>query len=165
MGDPESQISTTTPTPKPPQNGYTLPLWRKNIILFVVSWMTLAVTFSSTSLLPATPEIAAEFHTTPETLNVTNAGVLLAMGFSTLIWGPLNHVIGRRNSFNIAILILCACSAGTAAAVNMQMFTAFRVLGGLTGTSFMVSGQTILADIFEPVGFLSCLAGFCLVGC
>ncbi|PLB50373.1 putative MFS transporter [Aspergillus steynii IBT 23096] len=149
MGDPESQ--TTTTAIKSPQNGYELPFWRKSIILFVVSWMTLAVTFSSTSLLPATPEIAAEFHTTSETLNITNAGVLLAMGFSSLIWGPLNHLIGRRMSFNIAILFLCACSAGTAAAVDMKMFTAFRVLGGLTGTSFMVSGQTILADIFEPV--------------
>ena len=36
----------------------------------------------------------------------------------------------------------------------MGMFTAFRVLGGFTGTSFMVSGQTVLADIFEPVCFV-----------
>ncbi|RAK96571.1 putative MFS transporter [Aspergillus ibericus CBS 121593] len=132
-------------------NGYDLPFWRKSIILFVVSWMTLAVTFNSTSLLPATPEIATQFDTTQEILNVTNAGVLLAMGFSSLIWGPMGQLIGRRMAYNIAILVLCGCSAGTAAATNMQMFTAFRILGGLTGTSFMVMGQTILADIFEPV--------------
>ncbi|KAF5866674.1 hypothetical protein ETB97_010769 [Aspergillus alliaceus] len=134
--------------------GYDLPIWRKCIILFVVSWMTLAVTFSSTSLLPATPEIAEEFNTTTETLNITNAGVLLAMGFSSLIWGPMNNLIGRRISYNLAILMLCACSAATGSAVDLKMFTAFRVLGGLTGTSFMVSGQTILADIFEPVNSL-----------
>ncbi|KAK1138933.1 hypothetical protein N8T08_001673 [Aspergillus melleus] len=165
MGDPESQTTIITATflQKHPQDGYSLPQWRKNIILFVVSWMTLAVTFSSTSLLPATPEIASEFHTTPETLNVTNAGVLLAMGFSSLIWGPLNHLIGRRTSFNIAILVLCGCSVGTAASVDMKMFTAFRVLGGLTGTSFMVSGQTILADIFEPV-VRGTAVGFFMVG-
>ncbi|PWY79509.1 synaptic vesicle transporter [Aspergillus sclerotioniger CBS 115572] len=132
-------------------NGYDLPFWRKSIILFIVSWMTLAVTFNSTSLLPATPEIATQFDTTEEILNVTNAGVLLAMGFSSLIWGPMGQLIGRRMAYNIAILVLCGCSAGTAAATNMQMFTAFRILGGLTGTSFMVMGQTILADIFEPV--------------
>lgn len=135
------------------EKGYGLPLWRKCIILFVVSWMTLAVTFSSTSLLPATPEIAEEFNTTTETLNITNAGVLLAMGFSSLIWGPLNNLIRRRLSYNIAIFMLCVCSAATGAAVDLKMFTAFRVLSGLTGTSFMVSGQTILADIFEPVLF------------
>ncbi|KAL2817367.1 major facilitator superfamily domain-containing protein [Aspergillus granulosus] len=137
------------PTSQPP--GYALPQWRKAIILFTVSWMTLAVTFSSTSLLPATPEIATEFHTTPEILNIMNAGVLLAMGFSTLIWGPLRVLLGRRLSYNLAVGMLVICSVGTGAAQNMAMFTAFRILGGLTGTSFMVMGQTVLADIFEPV--------------
>lgn len=132
-------------------NAYGIPTWRKCLILFIVSWMTLAVTFSSTSLLPATPEIATEFSTTSEILNVTNAGVLIAMGFSSFIWGPITNLFGRRNAYNAAILVLCACSAGTAAAINLHMFIAMRILGGFTGTFFMVAGQTILADIFEPV--------------
>ncbi|CAI7612426.1 unnamed protein product [Penicillium glandicola] len=131
-------------------NAYGIPTWRKCLILFVVSWMTLAVTFSSTSLLPATPEIATEFSTTSEILNVTNAGVLIAMGFSSFIWGPITDLFGRRNAYNAAILVLCACSAGTAAAINLHMFIAMRILGGFTGTFFMVAGQTIIADIFEP---------------
>lgn len=141
------------------QKGYDFPTWRKFIILFVVSWMTLAVTFSSTSLLPATPEIAEEFSTTPEILNVTNAGVLIAMGLSTFLWGPIGNLIGRRNAYNIAIFVLCGCSAGTAAAINMRMFTTMRILSGFTGTIFMVSGQTIIADIFEPVCHF-CMRGF-----
>lgn len=136
-----------------PSNAYGIPTWRKCLILFVVSWMTLAVTFSSTSLLPATPEIATEFFTTSEMLNVTNAGVLIAMGFSSFIWNPITNLFGRRNAYNAAILVLCACSAGTAAAINLHMFIAMRILGGFTGTFFMVAGQTILADIFEPVGY------------
>ncbi|KXG51070.1 Major facilitator superfamily domain, general substrate transporter [Penicillium griseofulvum] len=131
-------------------NAYGIPTWHKCLILFIVSWMTLAVTFSSTSLLPAIPEIATEFSTTSEILNVTNAGVLIAMGFSSFIWGPVTHLFGRRNAYNAAILVLCACSAGTAAAINLHMFIAMRILGGFTGTFFMVAGQTILADIFEP---------------
>ncbi|KAL4799990.1 major facilitator superfamily domain-containing protein [Aspergillus venezuelensis] len=141
---------TKTQTATSYHPGFSLPKWRKSIILFVVSWMTLAVTFSSTSLLPATPEIAVEFDTTSETLNITNAGVLLAMGFSSLLWGPLTILLGRRVSYNIAVAVLVGCSIGTAASNSMGMFTAFRVLGGWTGTSFMVSGQTVLADIFEP---------------
>ncbi|PWY82172.1 synaptic vesicle transporter [Aspergillus heteromorphus CBS 117.55] len=116
-----------------------------------LGFLTLTITFSSTSLLPATPEIASEFHTTTETLDITNAGVLLAMGFSSLIWGPLNKLLGRRIAYNIAILVLVAASAGTAVARDMRTFTALRVLGGLTGTGFMVTGQTVLADVFEPV--------------
>lgn len=140
--------------------GYNLPLWRKCLILFVVSWMTLAVTFSSTSLLPATPEIASDFSTTTEILNVINAGVLIAMGFSSFIWSPMTDLVGRRNAYNAAIMVLCACSAGTAVAINLHMFIAMRLLCGLTGTFFMVAGQTIIADIFEPVSqFLNSFLG------
>ncbi|KAJ5653679.1 MFS transporter [Penicillium lividum] len=136
--------------PQPP-TGYAIQFWRKCLILFVVSWMTLAVTFSSTSLLPAVPEIAEQFSTTSETLDVINAGVLIAMGFSSFIWGPITNLFGRRNAYNTAILFLCACSAGTAASINLHMFIAMRLLSGFTGTYFMVAGQTIIADIFEPV--------------
>ncbi|KAJ5234383.1 MFS transporter [Penicillium citrinum] len=77
--------------------GDALPFWRKCLILFVVSWMTLAVTFSSTSLLPATPEIATEFDTSTEILNVINAGVLIAMGFSSFIWGAYNQRLWTKD--------------------------------------------------------------------
>ncbi|KAJ5101572.1 hypothetical protein NUU61_003794 [Penicillium alfredii] len=151
-------------TLKPQQsNSYDIPTWRKCLILFIVSWMTLAVTFSSTSLLPATPEIASEFSTTTEMLNVTNAGVLVAMGFSSFLWGPIANLFGRKTAYNAAILVLCACSAGTAASINLGMFIAMRLLGGFTGTFFMVAGQTIIADIFEPV-VRGTAVGFFMVG-
>ncbi|KAH8901298.1 putative MFS transporter [Thozetella sp. PMI_491] len=127
-----------------------LPTWRKYVILFIISWMTLAVTFSSTSLLVATPEIAEDFSTTVELLNVTNAGLLVAMGFSSFIWCPLGDMFGRRLIYNTAIFVLVVCSIGSGVAPTMAVFTALRLLGGFTGTYFMVAGQTILADIFEP---------------
>lgn len=125
--------------------------WRKHTILFIVSWMTLAATFSSTSLLPAIPEIALEFSATTEIINISNAGVILAMGSSSLIWGPISEIIGRRHAYNAAIFVLCICSVGAAVAPDFRTFTSLRVLGGFTGTFFMIAGQTIIADIFEPV--------------
>lgn len=146
----DSDDESTTEKPRA-QSGYALPTWRKCLILFVVSWMTLTVTFSSTSLLSATPEIATEFSTSTEALNVLNAGVLIAMGFSSFIWGPITDWAGRRNAYNAAIVVLCGCSVGMAAAIDLRMFIAMRLLSGFTGTFFMVSGQTIIADIFKPV--------------
>ncbi|KAJ5179862.1 hypothetical protein N7492_003072 [Penicillium capsulatum] len=145
------------------QPGYAIPTWRKCLILFVVSWMTLAVTFSSTSLLPATPEIATEFSTTTEILNVINAGVLIAMGVSSFIWGPVSNVLGRKTAYNAAIVMLCGCSVGTALAINLHMFIAMRLLSGFTGTFFMVAGQTIIADIFQPT-VRGTAVGFMMVG-
>ncbi|KAJ5721037.1 uncharacterized protein N7483_008971 [Penicillium malachiteum] len=159
----DSDLEEFKPKPHPQSSGYSIPFWRKCLILFVVSWMTLAVTFSSTSLLPATPEIANEFSTTSEILDVINAGVLIAMGCSSFIWGPVTNVWGRRVAYNAAIIVLCACSAGTAASINLHMFIAMRLLSGFTGTFFMVAGQTIIADIFEPV-VRGTAVGFMMVG-
>ncbi|KAF3019259.1 hypothetical protein E8E14_005224 [Neopestalotiopsis sp. 37M] len=147
----------------PTRTGNDLPSWRKYLILFVVSWMTLCVTFSSTSLLVATPEIAADLYTTSEILNVTNSGVLIAMGLSSLIWSPLSDIIGRRLAYNIAIFFLFVPSIGTAVAPNMAVFTAMRMVSGFTGTYFMVAGQTVIADIFEPV-VRGRATGFFMVG-
>lgn len=36
----------------------------------------------------------------------------------------------------------------------MKMFTACRILAGFEGSYNMVAGQTIIADIFDPVGIL-----------
>jgi MFS family permease len=125
--------------------------WQRYLILFIVSWNTLVITSTSTSLLIATPEIAATLQTTPQVLNATNAGVLLAMGWSSLIWGPVADLLGRRTSYNAAMAVLCAASIGTAVAPSLSVFTAMRLLGALTGTYFMVAGQTIIADIFDPL--------------
>ncbi|KAH0293261.1 MFS general substrate transporter, partial [Aureobasidium sp. EXF-3399] len=131
------------------RKGMDLPSWHKYVILFTVSFMCLAATFSSTCLYPATPEIAAEFGTTPEHINVTNAGVLLAMGSSSFIWAPIARTLGRRTAYNGAIAVLFLCSIGTALSINMAMFTVMRVLAGFQGTFNMVAGQTIIADIFD----------------
>ena len=145
------EASTKTPAiaEKALRKGMDLPSWHKFVILFTVSFMCLAATFSSTCLYPATPEIAAEFGTTPEHINVTNAGVLLAMGSSSFIWAPIARTLGRRTAYNGAIAVLLLCSIGTALSIKMAMFKAMRVLAGFQVTFNMVAGQTIIADIFD----------------
>jgi MFS family permease len=152
FSEPISDGPTTTSTSKKTVVvGYDLPKWRKYLILFVISWLTLVVTFSSTSILIATPEIATDLSTTSEILDVTNAGVLVAMGLSALIWSPLSDLFGRKNIYNVAIFFMFVPSIGAAVAPDLATFTAMRLVGGLTGTYFMVAGQTIITDIFEPV--------------
>lgn len=132
-------------------NAPELPKWRRYVILFIVAWNTLVVTSTSTSLLIATPEISDELKTTPEILNITNAGVLLAMGCSSLIWSPIAELSSRRIAYNTAVFVMTIGSIGTALAPNMGVFTASRLVTAFTGTSFMVFGQTIIADIFPPL--------------
>ncbi|KAK3896766.1 hypothetical protein C8A05DRAFT_20331, partial [Staphylotrichum tortipilum] len=69
---------------------------RKHIIVALLSFSSLLSPVSSTSVLAATPEVAAEYATTGTAVNVVNAGYMLAMGVSPVVWGPVSQVWGRR---------------------------------------------------------------------
>ncbi|KAF6804042.1 major facilitator superfamily transporter [Colletotrichum sojae] len=143
-----------------------MPTWRKWVTLFVVCWMALPVTFSGSSILSATNEVAADFGVPTHSITTANAGVFVAMAMSALIWLPASNILGRRTAYLLANSLLTLCSIGSALSNNLACFTAIWVIGGTTGPFFLVAGQTILADIFEPttrgtaVGFFlgSCVA-------
>ncbi|KAH7136732.1 major facilitator superfamily domain-containing protein [Dactylonectria estremocensis] len=156
--EPKSQgVASTVPTlePLPPVGAIDddvaeLPSWRKWVILFVVCWMPLPMTFWGTAIMPATLEIAADFGVEVTTINTANAGVFVAMALSALIWLPISTIIGRRTTYLVANVVLCSCSIGVSLSPNMACFTVLWIIGGTTGPFFLVAGQTILADIFEP---------------
>jgi MFS family permease len=127
-----------------------LGLWRKHMILFIVSWNALVVTSTSTCVFITSLEIAIELATTPEIINITNAGVLIAMGCSSLLWSPVARLTSLRRSYNASLVFLFLTSIGTVLSPTMACFTAMRVLTGLVGTWFMVAGQIVITGIFVP---------------
>ena len=81
-----------------------LPPSRKVIILVLVSYCAFLAPISSTSVLAATPEVAAEYATSGSIINLVNALYMLFMGVSPILWGPLSQVYGRRI---VSLLSLC----------------------------------------------------------
>lgn len=73
-----------------------LPPHRKLVVVFLLSFCSFLAPISSTSILAATPEVAAEYDTTGSIINVVNALYMLFMGISPIFWGPLSQVYGRR---------------------------------------------------------------------
>lgn len=69
---------------------------RKSIIVFVLSFCAFLSPISSTSILAATPEVAAEYGTNGSVINISNAGYMVFMAISPIIWGPISQVFGRR---------------------------------------------------------------------
>lgn len=69
---------------------------RKLTIVTLLSFCAFLAPISSTTVLSATPEVAAEFRTTGSIVDVTNALYLLFMGISPIVWGPFSEVWGRK---------------------------------------------------------------------
>ncbi|KXH34003.1 major facilitator superfamily transporter [Colletotrichum simmondsii] len=139
--------------------------WKKWVTLAVVCWMALPVTFSGSSILTATSEVAADFNVSTHAITTANAGVFIAMAMSALIWLPTSNILGRRTTYLVANCLLTLCSIGSALSNSFACFTAIWVIGGTTGPFFLVAGQTILADIFEPTTrgtAVGCFLGSCV---
>ena len=69
---------------------------RKTSILLLMSYCALLSPISSTTILAAIPEVAAEYHTTGSIIDVSNALYMVFMGISPIVWGPMSQVFGRR---------------------------------------------------------------------
>lgn len=111
----------------------------------------MAACFASTSLMSVTSEIATTLDTKTNAIVYSNAGVLFMMGCSSFVWGPIGRLIGRKNSFVAATFVIMAFTIGTGLSNSFGVFVAMRLLSGVQGTYFHVSGQAMLADVFEPI--------------
>ncbi|KAI0551970.1 major facilitator superfamily domain-containing protein [Xylaria curta] len=127
-----------------------LPAHRKTIILILISFSAFLSPVSSTSVLAATPEVAAEYSTTGSIVNLVNALYLLFMGLSPIVWGPLSQVYGRRPISLITGAGFVVASIGTALAPNFGAFFFFRLFTAFLGTSFLLNGAAVISDIYLP---------------
>jgi MFS family permease len=167
----DSERGLPNPAPSPASSivdlednspGYDVSTAQKCLVVFVTSFVTLTACFSSTSLLSAADQIANEFGTTADIINASNAGLLITMGLSNFIWGPLIPLVGRLYTFNSCIVMLLVWTVAASVAPNLASFVVFRIFSGFQGTFFHVTGQAILAEYFPPVkrgtatGFFLC---------
>lgn len=123
---------------------------RKLVIVAILSYCSFLAPISSTTVLSAVPEVAAEYQTTGTVINLSNALYMLFMGLSPMFWGPLSQVYGRRIVNLTSAVLFFACSIGTALAPNLVAFFIFRILTAFEGTSFILVGSTCISDIYRP---------------
>ncbi|KAI9168013.1 putative mfs protein [Paramyrothecium foliicola] len=161
-----SELERTTTATSP---FYTLPLWRKSLIVFSASITTLCVSFASTSLFPLTAEISASLNTSQGVIIASNAILILIMGLSGFIWGPLGRIMGRKPAWIAASLVFALTTVGAALAprasaqTRLNIFLAMRVLSGFEGTTFHVMGQMYITEVFVPTQ-RGTAAGFFFIG-
>ncbi|KAF5231184.1 hypothetical protein FANTH_13504 [Fusarium anthophilum] len=99
MSEPKPALTASQSSPLPPITAIDddvaqIPSWRKWVILFVVCWMPLPMTFWSTAIMPATLEVASDLNIPVTTITIINAGVFVAQALSGLIWLPVTPLLG-----------------------------------------------------------------------
>ncbi|KAH8671356.1 major facilitator superfamily domain-containing protein [Xylariales sp. PMI_506] len=137
-----------------------IPKHRKIIIVLLLSFCSFLAPISSTSVLAASPEVASEYNTTGDIINVSNAMYMLFMGISPMFWGPLSQVYGRRWVTLVTAVAFLGCSIGTALSPNLASFIVFRILTAFEGTSFILVGSAVIGDMYRPTERATALGWF-----
>ncbi|EJT76213.1 hypothetical protein GGTG_06135 [Gaeumannomyces tritici R3-111a-1] len=133
---------------------------RKLVVVAVLSFCSFLAPISSTAVLSAVPEVAAEFGTTGTVINISNAFYMFFMGVSPMFWGPLSQVYGRRIVNLVTAVLFTACSIGTVFATSLEAFIVFRLLTAFEGTSFILVGSAVIGDLYRPTERATALSWF-----
>jgi len=134
---------------------------RKKIsIVALMSFASFLAPVSSTTVLAATPEVAATYKTTGTIINLSNAVYMLFMGLSPVFWGPMGIVYGRRWPQLLSAILFTAFSIGSALAPNLGAFFVFRILTAFQGTSFLIIGSSVIGDVYRPTERATALSWF-----
>ncbi|KAH7193151.1 major facilitator superfamily domain-containing protein [Fusarium flagelliforme] len=123
---------------------------RKRAIVTVLSFGAFLSPISSTSVLAATPEVAATYNTTGSIINLSNAVYMIVMALSPLFWGPMSQVYGRRVVALSSSAMFFVLSLATALAPNLASFIVFRAASAFGGTAFILIGPACIGDIYRP---------------
>ncbi|MBT0955964.1 MFS transporter [Alphaproteobacteria bacterium KMM 3653] len=99
--------------------------------------------------LPALPQMAETFATTPPVVNLTLGAHMVAFAIAMLFWGPLSERTGRKPILLTALALYITASLLCALSQTIEALIAFRILQGFAGGGVTVIGTTIVKDIFD----------------
>ena len=118
-------------------------------ILSGVLLCMLMAALDQTVLATALPAIAADFNGVPHLSWVITA-YLLTSTATTLIFGKLSDLYGRRSLLEISIGVFLLASLACALSQNMAELITARALQGIGGGGLYSMAQAAIADVISP---------------
>jgi len=142
-------VSTDTTSPTPSETASPI-ADRALLVLMVPLMLVLFISnLDQTIVATALPTIGRDLHSLSETSWVATA-YLLTSAITTLIFGKLGDMYGRKKVFQISIAVFLVGSVLCGAAQNMTMLIFFRALQGVGGGGLNSLIMAIIGDVVPP---------------
>ncbi|KAK4460386.1 putative permease of the major facilitator superfamily [Cladorrhinum samala] len=137
--------------PQPSDDGNDPLNWswtRKHLILFAVSWASFLPDYgSATGAVTLIPQ-AAEWETTPDYVNHSQAGNVFMLGAGGVVVVILSAFFGRLPVVFWFLIVSTATAAWCAEPGNFESFMAARILNGFFSTVCQAGGLMFIKDVF-----------------
>ena len=118
-------------------------------MLIILAFISAFPPLSTDLYLPALPQMAALFSTTPARINLTLSLFFVFFGTGILIWGPLSDKYGRKPVLYCGLVIYIAASLMCGLAqdyVHLVVFRIFQAFGGGAATSVATA---VVKDLYD----------------
>ena len=101
--------------------------------------------------LPALPALRANLGAGMPQVQLTLTALLLAFGFSQLVWGPLSDRFGRRPIllWGTGLYVLSACVG--ALAPGIEVLIVCRAVQGVGMGAAVVCARALVRDVYQPL--------------
>jgi DHA1 family bicyclomycin/chloramphenicol resistance-like MFS transporter len=100
--------------------------------------------------LPALPGLTQDLGASMAQAQLTLTALLLALGASQLVWGPVSDRFGRRPVLLVGMVAYLLASIACALSPSMELLIVWRTLQGVAMGAGVMCARAIVRDLYEP---------------
>ncbi|PSR71886.1 hypothetical protein PHLCEN_2v12230 [Hermanssonia centrifuga] len=131
-----------------PQDPLNWPSWRKNLLLWIVSFHALQGPFGAAVAIPAFEDFAVEFGIPLNTVAYLVSVEILFLGVMPLVWAPISERIGRRPVYLISALVSAGCALAGAYCHSYGTLMVSRVFQAIFISPPLSIGASTVSEMF-----------------
>ncbi|TAE22254.1 MAG: Bcr/CflA family efflux MFS transporter [Cytophagales bacterium] len=120
----------------------------RTLLIVILGLLSATGPFSVDMYLPGFPAIAADLHTTIETVSYSLSSFFIGICVGQIAVGPLLDRFGRKRPLLIGLTLYGLASVGCALSTSIESLIAFRFLQALGGCVCSVAPNAIVRDTF-----------------
>lgn len=160
----QQQQQQSTPPSPPPKEPYTaFPIWRKRLILWLVTAAGFLGPLSGSIYLPILPTIRDEYEISTTAANASVSAFMAVFAVAPLIWASWADFGGRKMLYMISLVIyIASCICLAALPSHAAVLFVFRVVQAFGASSVQSLGAGTVADIIEPKNRAAAISIFML---
>ena len=122
-----------------------------NLIVLFLSLLLGLQPVTTDLYLPALPALTLGFGAPMAQAQLTLTALLLAFGFSQLVWGPMSDRFGRRPILLWGMGAYVLAALGSTLAPSMEALIVWRTVQGAAMGAAVMCARAIVRDLYQPV--------------
>ncbi|KAL1963682.1 hypothetical protein VTN77DRAFT_7886 [Rasamsonia byssochlamydoides] len=132
-----------------PRNPLLMPSWMKWMITLLQAFSFLSITFASSALSAANPQIQAVFGASTELVVADTSLFVLAFAIGPALWAPLSELYGRQALYFITYGMTTLFAGAAIASKNIGTLLVLRFFSGAFGASSISNAGGVVSDMYS----------------